>query len=278
MSLLRPALSDTPLAEEHRAVAAALERVAVDDAVRFDAGAYPAEAVEEVREQWRTRMIFEHRSSTVFSQLADQLYEANASLDAKLVMLRMAQDELRHTATCAEVVEALGGAPEGEADLTLERLAPHEGTSPEQRAMRNVIYTTCCSEMVACARFVAILDRMTDPYLRQVNRRLLADEVLHGQFGFHYLEAWRGWLDSHPEERASLERFLTVGFAALERELAPAGPFAEPTAAQIALGADDPALAREVFYGTLTAAVVPGLERFGIDASRCWKERGAATS
>jgi hypothetical protein len=274
VSLLRPALSSTPLADEHRSVDAALDRLPARDDLRFDAAAYPAAAVSKIREQWRTRMVFEHRSSTVFSQLAGQLFEANASLDAKLVMLRMSQDELRHTGTCAEVIVALGGEAEGEADLALERLAEHEGTSPEQRAMRNVIYTTCCSELVACARFVATLDRMSDPYLRDANRRLLADEVLHGQFGFHYLEAWRPWLDARDDERASLERFLTHGFAVLERELAPTGPFPLLTDAEIALGGDDPALAREVFYGTLEGAVVPGLARFGLDAPRCWAERG----
>ncbi len=276
MSRLRPALSETPLAQEHQRVAAALERVTVDPSVRFDASLYPADTVAEVREQWRARMIFEHRSSTVFSQLADQLFEANASLDAKVVMLRMAQDELRHTLTCAEVVEALGGEPEGEADLTLERLAEHPGVSLEQRALRNVIFTTCCSEMVACARFVAVLDRMSDPYLRQVNRRLLADEILHGQFGFHYLEAWRPWLEANPDELVALERFLEVGFATLERELAPTGPFVPPTEPEIALGADDPALAREVFYGTITGAVVPGLERLGVPAHRAWHARRLA--
>lgn len=278
MTTLRPALSETPLAEEHRRVAAALERLEPRADLRFDPAPYPAEVVAKVREQWRTRMVFEHRSSTVFTQLAAQLYEANATLDAQLVMLRMSQDELRHTATCADVVRALGGEAEGEADLTVEPLARHEGESPEQRALRNVLYTTCCSEMVACARFVATLDRMSDPYLREVNRRLLADEVLHGQFGFHYLEAWRDWLDDNADERAALERFLTIAFRALERELAPAGRFAPLTDAEVALGADDPAQAREVFYGTMTAAVIPGLERFGVDASRCWRDRLSATA
>lgn len=272
MSTLKPALSETPLAEEHRRVAAALERIAPRE-VAFDASLYPAETVAKVREQWRTRMVFEHRSSTVFSQLAGQLQEANATLDAQLVMLRMSQDELRHTGTCAEVVRALGGEPEGEADLTVAPLARHEGESAEQRALRNVIYTTCLSEMVACARFVATLDRMSDPYLREVNRRLLADEVLHGQFGFHYLDASREWLDPRPEERAALTRFLVVAFAEIERELAPQGSFEPLTEAEIALGADDPAQAREVFYGTMTGAVIPGLERFGVDASSAWKDR-----
>ena len=45
----------------------------------------------------------------------------------------------------------------------------------------------------------------------------------------------------------------------------PAG-LSEP---EIALGADDPTLAREVFYGTIEGAVIPGLERLGVSAAVC---------
>jgi hypothetical protein len=276
MSTLRDTLSGTPLEEELRTLERAFARTASDPELRLDASAYDPRVLARVASQWQARMVFEHRSSTVFSQLAAQLFEANATLDAKIVMLRMAQDELRHTATCAEVVCAFGGDAEPDADLTVQPLATHRGASPEERALRNVIYTTSCSEMIACARFVATLDHTEDPYMRQVMRRLLADEILHGQFGFHYLEAWRPWLDAHPDVVRSLERYLTHAFAVIERELAPQPPFHPLDAQSRALGADDPALAREVFYGTMEAAIVPGIARFGIDAERCWKERAPA--
>ncbi|MDQ3034363.1 MAG: ferritin-like domain-containing protein [Myxococcota bacterium] len=276
MPKLSATLSGTPLERELDTLERALSRTSWDVDLRFDASCYEPRVVARVASQWRARMVFEHRSSTVFSQLASQLYEANATLDAKIVMLRMAQDELRHTATCAEVVRALGGDAEPEAELTVEPLAMHRGVAPEERALRNVIYTTSCSEMIACARFVATLDHTEDPYLRQVMRRLLADEILHGQFGFHYLEAWRPWLEARPEIIASLERYLTHAFAVIERELAPEPPFEPLDAQSRALGADDASLAREVFYGTMEGAIVPGLERFGIDATRCWTERARA--
>lgn len=281
-AILRASLSGTPLEAELRKVSAALERTAWDPELRFDPAPYDASAVALVAAQWRHRMVFEHRSSTVFSQLSAQLFEANAPLDAKVAMLRMAQDELRHTATCADVIAALGAVPEAEAELEVQPLATHRGTSPEERALRNVIYTTCCSEMVACARFVATLDRMRDPYLMQQSRRLLADEILHGQFGFHYLEASRAWLEAHPDVVASLERYLAHAFAVLEAELAPdvppPGRGGPPPLSEdaLALGADDPRLAREVFYGTIEGAVLPGLERLGIDAGRAWRQRARA--
>ncbi len=277
MTTLRTTLSGTALEAELWLIERGLARTEPDASLSFDRAAWDPRVVALVARQWQARMMFEHRSSTVFSQLAAQLFEAGATLDAKIVMLRMAQDELRHTGTCAEVVRALDGEPEPDVDLRVAPLATHAGVSPEERALRNVLFTTSCSELVACARFVDTLDRTTDPYLRQAIRALLADEILHAQFGFHYLEAWRPWLDAHPEARASLERFLTIAFAALERELAPRPPWpklpGELAAQYAALGGDDPERVHGVFYGTMENAVLPGLARFGIDAERCWRER-----
>ncbi|MEO7096734.1 MAG: ferritin-like domain-containing protein, partial [Polyangiales bacterium] len=225
---------------------------------------------------WRARMEGEHRSTTVFSSLASQLIEANATLDAKTVMLRMAQDELRHTETCGEVVSALGGGSTCMMDVSVAKLARHRGCSPEERALRNVIYTTCLSEMVAVARLVDELDATKDPFLRDATRRLLADEVLHGQFGFLYLEAWRPWLETHGDVVASLETYLTHAFAVLEEALAGrAGKTSRVrfTADERALGLAGTVSPHTIFHDTITHAVVPGLERFGIDATRAWKKR-----
>lgn len=277
-ALLSVMLSETPLRGEHDAIAKVMERGVRKD-VSFDASLYDAGAVERLREAWRWRMAFEHRSSTVFSQLAGQLVEANATIDAKVVMLRLAQDELRHTETCGEVIRAMGGDSTVEIDTDVPPLARHPGTSAEERALRNVIYTTCMSEMVACARFVDTLDRMSDPYLREQTRRLLSDEVMHGQFGFHYLTAWKPWLDANPDTVRSIEKFLTIGFFTLEQELAPTPPFGRPpTPDEDAMGLDSSERAREVFYGTIEHAVIPGLERFGIDAGKAYRERRAPGS
>ncbi len=272
-ALVTIASSGTPLHKEYRALDEGIRRTQTL-VPTFDAGAWDPRAVASAREMWHQRMQFEHRSTTVFSNLAAQLFEANATLDAKCVMLRMAQDELRHTETCGDVVRGLGGEPVFQADLTVAPLATHRGCSPEERALRNVIYTTCLSEMVAVARLVDEVDSTRDPFLRDATRRLLADEVLHGQFGFHYLEAWRPWLDAHPEVIRSLERYLVHAFAVIEPALAPdTRGMAKPSEEEIALGLSLPDRSRQIFYDTLEHAVIPGIERFGIDAGRSFRER-----
>lgn len=275
------AFSGTPIEKEYRLVDEGIRRTeALVPA--FDSKAYDARAVAVVREGWSFRMAAEHRSTAVFGALALQLIEANAPLDSKVVMLRMAQDELRHTETCGEVVRALGGEPVVETDVSVAPLATHRGTSPEERALRNVIYTTCMSEMIAVARLVDELDSTRDPFLRDATRRLLADEVLHGQFGFHYLESARPWLEAHPDVIRSLERYLQHAFAVLESALGSGSGGRKLTEDELALGLQPPERGREIFYETIEHAVVPGLERFAIDARTAWRERqrldGATTA
>src|SRR5262245_38765822 len=103
--------SHTPLEKEFRAICAAMARGVPHEPPAWDASLYDPAAVAAVLDIWHERMEAEHRSTAVFSGLVAQLMEANATLDAKVVMLRMAQDELRHTETCGRVVATLGGVP-----------------------------------------------------------------------------------------------------------------------------------------------------------------------
>lgn len=263
--------SGTKLEEEHRALDRALRRTP-QRVTTFHAERHDPRAVATVRELWRARMASEHRSTTVFSELCAQLVEANATLDCQTTMLRMAADELRHTETCGEIVRALGGDASCTVDVSPTRLPLHRGCSIEERAMRNVIYTTCLSEMIAVARLADEVEQTRDPFLRDASRRILADEVLHGQFGFHYLRAWSVWIEKNRAIRRSLERYLQHAFAVLERELRPKRG-ARPSEDERALGVADPDRVRAIFDDTVRGAIVPGLQSFGIDAERAWRRR-----
>jgi hypothetical protein len=229
------------------------------------------EALDHARRFWRARMDAEHRSVQVFVQMGLQLLEANAPLDAKTVALRMAEDELLHTEICGRVLEALGEEAVVEQDVTIRPLAQHEGCSREERALRNVIYATCLSEMIAVGRLTDSLERANDLGVRSAIRSILADEVMHGQFGFLYLDA----LSPDDDVRASLGEYLVHAFAVLEEELAPpsAARLPDPHVDAIELGVLVPRRAHEVFYGTVEHAIIPGLEARGVSAARAWRER-----
>lgn len=260
------ATSSTRLAGAHEHIRHALQTpVALEQLV---VEGRDAEALRAARLFWRARMDAEHRSVQVFVQLGLDLLEANASLDAKTVALRMAQDELLHTEICGRVLAALGDEPAIEQDVRVQPMARHEGCTAGERALRNVLYTTCLSEMIAVARLADSLELASDPGARSAIRSILADEVMHGQFGFLYLES----IEVDEETRDSVSQYLVHAFAVLEHELAgSAGPDPHPDA--IALGVLVPRRAREVFYGTAEEAIVPGLEARGIAAARAWRER-----
>ena len=267
-----PLDANSALGREFDRLSQALARTSPSDAV-FDRAAHSPVVISRLTAQWRQRQAIEYRSSMVFGQLAVQLFEANAPVECTAVMLRMAQDELRHALTCERVRRTLGDSSSVEVDSTVSPLARHEGLSARERALRNVIYTTCCSEMVACARFVATLDAVTDPFMQAAFRELLADEILHGQFGFHYLALEAQWLAGEPTARASTHRFLRHAFKVIEGELSMAGTFAPVDAAGRALGLEDAAVARALFFETMEGAVVPALNAVGLEATTAWRER-----
>jgi hypothetical protein len=236
----------------------------------FDRARWSASALEEAASFWRQRMASEHRSVPVFLLLAAQLVEAGAPLDAQTVMIRMAQDEVRHTEICGRMLVALGAEPAVTVDVSVEPLAAHEGCTLRERALRNVLYTTCLSEMIAIARQTDALEHTDDETARAVTRAILTDEVMHGMFGFHYLEA----RPVEAELCASLSTYLVHAFAILEEEMAaPLARVARPSAEAMRLGVIDPVRARDVFYATIEHAIVPGLERHGLGAARSWRGR-----
>ena len=99
---------------------------------------------------------------------------------------------------------------------------------------------------------------MSDPFLKDITRQLLSDEVLHGQFGFFYLEEWRGWLEANPQVLVSLARYLRHAFVVLEKQLSGVGaPPKTLTVDERALGMPDPARLPETFYATIEGAVGP---------------------
>jgi len=265
--------SHPALAKEWREYVQAIARCPRGEST-LDRNAYAPDAVAIAREVWTARMVAEHRSTSVFAQMATQLMEANAPIDATAIVLRMAADELRHAEICGEVVRALGGDPRVDVEPDVRPIARHPGCSAEERAMRNVVYGCCLSEVVNSARFVSFLETTTDPFVRDATRLLLADERMHGQFGFLYLEARRGWLEAHPESRRSIDAYLRHAFAVLERELSGVGAKPREMSADLhALGVPDPSRLPETFYATIELAIVPGLERFGFEAMTSWMER-----
>jgi rubrerythrin len=230
--------------------------------------------LEKARQHWNDLMRVEYESASVFVDLATQVREIHATLDVQVVILRMAQDELRHAALCARVAEALG-AEACILEPTPRHATLHPDCSAEESVLRNVIYACCLSEMVNVARFAKRISETTEPFIRDALRSLLADERLHAQFGFFYLESRRPWLDAHPEVRDALTRYLRYAFGILEADMGTVPIGARPPSdTERAIGLPDLTALSTTLEETILNASAPGLERFGIDATAAWRRRG----
>jgi hypothetical protein len=264
--------SATPIADEHRALEAALYQP-FPGSQRFDPSAHAPADVDKARAFWLAMMRSEYESSSVFVEMALALRDIDDPLDIQSVVLRMAQDELRHAAISAAVVEGMGGEARMPAP-PVRRSAPHRDCSPEEGVLRSVIFGCCLSETVNAARLAKRHGEVSDAFVRQAIRLLLVDERLHAQFGFYYLESRRAWLEARPDVRRSLARYLRFGFAALEAHMGAVPVGARPlTDGERALGLPDLTEHSSTFQETMLNACIPGLERFGIDAGHAWRDR-----
>jgi len=226
------------------------------------------------RPTWSGRMINEHGSAAVFEGLAAQLRDLGAPDADVAACAAFAGEERLHGVLCAAVVEALGG----EARALVDEPAPlprHLDVAPAEAALRNILSICCLAETVAVSIIGAERLEMPDGPLRDLLGRILADEVGHARFGWRYLDRVAKDLDEGA--RARLGDYLAVAFAHLERhelDHLHAGGRVPPGGA--ALGLCDGGEARELFYDTVRAVIIPRLEAHGLPAAAAWDRRPRA--
>jgi hypothetical protein len=241
-------------------------------------GNYSAEAQAIARANWLARMRQEHDSAAVFAGMLPQLVEAGCSLEMKTVVLRSAIDELRHAALCGQVATMLGGEPVVEANLHPRELPRHEGCSPLERIVRNVLFVSCISETVAVAVLTDERDHVREPNVDRVLQQLAGDETLHARIGWIFVRENWPKLDNDARER--MHDYLAAALGYYERRVAEvATPHRlEPALVDEAraLGFAYGAEVREIVRETLETVVVPQLAACGPDARRAWASRVCA--
>lgn len=284
MATLHFDVSDGPMRAEYtRVLRTVLKRGSLTPERRadevIDLRAFDANALQSARRVWLSRMVSEHQSAAVFTQLVPQLMEIGASNDMKMTLLRMAMDELRHGSLCAGVVEGLGCTARVEMELKPLPMPEHHGCTPVERALRNVLFTSCLAETVAVAFTTAEREQTTDLLVRRAIEQISADESLHARFGWAFAKDVVPAL-SH-EERARTEQWLRLAFAYLEREEMLEVPNIRPPTGELlqqhlALGVCENQQTRSLFYETVQETIVPGLCALGLDAHDAWEKRHTA--
>lgn len=221
------------------------------------------------RATWRGRMINEYTSSGVFEGLAIQC-SALGLADEAAECRAFADEERRHGVLCGAVLEALGGEAAFE-EIDTAVFPAHADVAPEEALARNLVSISCMAETVAVALIGAERIEMPEGELRDLLTKIWADEVGHARFGWKLVGKLAQGFDAAARERFGA--YLRVAFAHLvEHELAHLAD-ARPPAEGAALGLCDGLAARDLFFDTVTTAIVPGLEAIGLPAARAWEER-----
>lgn len=145
--------------------------------------------LEEVANAWSHRVQTELRSVQVMTRFMTEVVGAGDPIEVYSAASSAITDEVRHTALCAAVVEALGFTP-----LLPEPLVESEppgflALPMAQRALGTAISMLCISETISVALIEDLRARCRHPALAMVLALTLEDEDEHRDFGWSYVEA-----------------------------------------------------------------------------------------
>ncbi len=244
-----------------------------------DLSVYSEDSLAAARRVWLSRMVSEHQSAAVFTGLVPQLMEIGASNDMKMTLLRMAMDELRHGGLCAGVAEALGVPARLELDLRPLPVPTHPGCTSLERALRNVMFSSCLAETIAVAFTSAERETTSNPIMKRAIDQISADESLHARFGWAFAKEVSPHLSEDEVQRTN--GWLRVAFAYLEREEMLEIPDIRPPSTEVieqnlSLGVCENDQTRDLFYETVRDAIIPALDALGFNAAAAWSHRHSA--
>lgn len=143
---------------------------------------------------WASRIVDEHRSVIVFSELLGHLASVAAPYETLCAVQRLIGDELRHVRLCAEIAGSFGSLDALEIDLEGLGLPPSTDP-PAARALAIVARELVVAEGESVAVLRAYRDAATDPICRDALSLLLADEARHYAAGRHLFDRLVASLD-----------------------------------------------------------------------------------
>jgi hypothetical protein len=227
-------------------------------------------ASDLVRGEWLRRVEEEYRSAAIAHGLTGWLIELGAPPDLIHEGLRIAGDEMDHSAMSHAAFVAAGG--KGGPALARETLVlPRTDREPlEHDVVRIGVRIFCLGETVAVPLFRFLREGCTVPPARRVLDRVLRDEVRHRDFGWLLLD----WLLDHPLGgvlRAIAEKELPGYFGRLRLAYgAHAKDMDDIDPADRAWGLMPPAEYAGVVERTLERDWNPRFSSRGMDAQRAW--------
>lgn len=147
------------------------------------------ERLNAVADAWSFRVQTEFRSIQVMTRFMTEVVAAGDPIEVYAGAAEALVDEIKHTALCVSVVEALGFTPFLPEPL-VEKEAPGFLALPmAQRALGTAVSMLAVSETLSVALIEDLRLRCRHPALSMVLALTLADEDTHRDFGWAYIDA-----------------------------------------------------------------------------------------
>jgi hypothetical protein len=231
----------------------------------------PAIHWEEVRREWRARVVAEYHSAAYTAELLHVLIRLGAPYDLLATAHRIVKDELVHAERSYAVLRAVGGEDDVVAlrEETLKLPTYAEGLFDQATCV--AMQSFCLGETFAVPLFRAMFRKTTYPRAVAVLKRILKDESVHREFGWalldYLLEVDAARVRAQGEGR--LRGFL-LDYQQGYGLMAP-GELEQVSAREEAYGLMPRSRYVAVFEETLERVIFPRFSRRGIDARTLWE-------
>lgn len=224
----------------------------------------PIVSTERARTEWHNRVVAEYRSAALASSLLHKAILAGFPEHLLHTLLRIVRDELDHAALSHEIFAMLGGkdAPIAMSvdDLLMGPALRADTVLPE--LIDNIVRDFCLGETFAVPLFQAMRRPETEPRVRNVLTRILADEAIHRQFGWDALDEMLA--QDGENVRAHVSSRLTTWLMSFGAAYAPEAPVVPLSDEERKLGMIDLGEYKAIFAETIERDIRPRFERRGI--------------
>jgi len=230
----------------------------------LDLSRYPDAHGLEARRIWSNGVFTEYASAAAFSALTTSLLQCGAPVDLVAMSADIVVDELFHVELSSRLTMELGGAVPLAFDLADIAPVTTPGARPLMRAAEIAVTTSCVSESLSVPAMARSRALATDPLVRGVLARLLADEGPHARLGFWFLD----WAidELTARERAELAR-IAVDTIRVYAPLWQDEPACDGCPLPTGLGGHD-AIGKAALKKAVEVHIAGPLARYGIELDR----------
>jgi hypothetical protein len=234
----------------------------------LSAGDFAPDLVDLARAVWQERVQTEFRSIQIMARFVTEVVAAGDPLEVYAGAVDLVADEVRHTALCAALCEALGASVELP-DPVEQKVSEGFAQSPAgARSLNTAISMLLINETISVGFIRDLHARCEQPVVRALLAATVEDEEGHEKWGWAYVEKS---LQRFPDSTLPDWRKLVTATISPHRESAdriiaeiPSDQRrldAWPDTAEVALGLFTPQRQALVFEQTYQDRLVPGLSR-----------------